>query len=85
MRVPHIGSDQKTITEKINAPRNASAVAVDHRQSPATKCHRIGRPSDAQAMCNVLVHFTVAQALNVKTHGNTLFQLSHLGRGESIA
>jgi hypothetical protein len=36
-------------------------------------------------MRNVLVCFTVAQALNVKTHGNALFQLPHLRRGESIA
>jgi hypothetical protein len=85
MRVPHIGSDQKAITEKINAPWNASAVAVDHRQSPVAKGHSIGRPGDAQAMRNVLVRFTVRQALNVKTHGNALFQLPHLGRGKSLA
>jgi hypothetical protein len=57
MRVPHIGSDQKAITEKINAPWNASAIAVDHRQSPVAKVTALAAPATL-AMRNVLVRFT---------------------------
>jgi hypothetical protein len=50
LRIPHIGSDQETIAEKIDTARNAGAVTVDHRQGAAAKRHGIGRTGDAQTM-----------------------------------